>query len=125
MKHTATFNTKFKEFYRKHSSHPTISLLEAFRKKEGIQSYHLVFLKLKSLLGIDYTTKTTSDSYKSYLPYLIIRSDNALDETSGHYLLCDQAKPFRSIDECYSFLITKLMDRLSRIQELEDYLEIS
>lgn len=124
MKHIAKFNKKFKEFCQKHSSDPIITLIEAFRKKEGISSYHLVFLKLKSLLGIDYTTKTTPDSYRSYIPYLRFNHDNVLEEASGLYPLRDQTKPFRSIDECYTFLIAKLMDRLSRIKGLEEYLEL-
>lgn len=124
MKHTSKFNKKFKEFYAKHSNHPTIRLIEAFKEKEGIRHYHLVFLKLKGLLGIDYTTKTMNGNYKHYIPYLKLNPNNAWEEASGLYPLRDQGQPFGSIDECYLFLISKLMDRISTIPGLEDHLEL-
>lgn len=124
MKHTSKFNKKLKEYYAKHANHPTISVIEAFKEKEGIRHYHMAFLKLTSRLGIDYTTKTLNGNYKDYIPYLKLNPDNAWEEASGLYPLRDQAKPFGSIDECYLFLIGKLMDRISAIPGLEDHLEL-
>ena len=124
MKHTAKFNKKFKEFYQKHRNSPTITLIEAFREKEGIRQYHLVFLKLKQKLGIDYTTKSANGNYKFYIPYLKLNPENAWEEASGLYPLRDQTKPFASIDECYSFLIGKLMDRISTVPHLDEYLDL-
>ncbi|NRB48308.1 MAG: hypothetical protein HRU41_11600 [Saprospiraceae bacterium] len=124
MKHTAKFNKKLKEFFSKHRNNPTIAMLEAFKEREGIRQYHVVFLKLKFKLGIDYTTKSANGNYKFYIPYLKLNPDNAFQEASGLYPLRDQSKPFASIDECYTFLIGKLMDRISSIHDLDEYLDL-
>lgn len=125
MKHTAKFNKKFKEFYNKHRNSPTIALIEAFREKEGIRQYHLVFVRLKQKLGIDYTTKPANGNYKFYVPYLKLNPENAWEEASGLYPLRDQTKPFASIDDCYTFLIGKLMDRIGSIPHLDEYLDLA